>query len=253
MKIEVDGVSAGYGRVSVLSSLDWSVGVGVTGLLGPNGAGKTTLLHLFAGIVRPRSGSIVARAGGRSVASTQRAYGRWIGFLPQHFTLAPELRVVDTVSYAAWVNGVPKASCVAAAEAALDDVDLLDRAADRVRSLSGGQRQRLGLAAVLAHDPELLILDEPTVGLDPAQRLRLRDVVATIGTRRTVIVSTHLVDDVTYMCDRVGVLAGGRIAFDGTVEQLAELVEDNADARGRGSAFEQAYAGIVAQLGSRYE
>jgi ABC-2 type transport system ATP-binding protein len=248
MRIGVSRISAGYGRVSVLNDLDWTIGRGVTGLVGPNGAGKTTLLHLLAGIVPPRRGTIPMHHGVHTGVSTHRSYGRRIGFLPQQFTLAGELRLVDTVSYAAWVNGVPKAACGTAAEKALQLVDLLDRGRARVHTLSGGQRQRLGLAAVLAHEPEVLILDEPTVGLDPGQRLRLRDVVAAIGAARTVIVSTHLIDDVTYMCDRVGVLAGSRIAFDGTVDQLADLVEDSPGTHGRGSAFEQAYAGIVAGL-----
>ncbi|GAA2713127.1 ATP-binding cassette domain-containing protein [Actinoplanes palleronii] len=248
MNLTVERVSAGYGHVRVLDELSWRIPPGVTGLLGPNGAGKTTLLHLLAGITRPWQGAITARDGSASVLSTGKEYSRRVGFLPQHFTFAEEMRVLDTATYAAWVNGVPKRDCPAAAWAALEQVDLHSKSRDRVKSLSGGQRQRLGLATALAHEPDLLILDEPTVGLDPAQRLRLREAITSIGARRTVVISTHLIEDVTYMCDRVGVLAAGKMAFDDTIDELAKLVDEDAG-HGFGSAFEQAYAGIVARLG----
>jgi ABC-2 type transport system ATP-binding protein len=249
MKIKVTDVSAGYGRVVVLSDLNWLIVPGVNGLLGPNGAGKTTLLHLLAGITRPWHGTITADADGASVPSTHKSYARRIGFVPQHFTFAAEMRLLDTVTYAAWVNGVPRKNCVPAALTALGQVNLAEKAQLRVRSLSGGQRQRLGLATALAHDPELLILDEPTVGLDPTQRLRLREVIASVGADRPVVLSTHLVEDVTHLCQRVGILAGGRMAFDDNVDALARLVAHGDPGHGPGSAFEQAYAGIVERLG----
>lgn len=251
MRIKVEGVTAGYGRVIVLEELCWELGPGVSGLLGPNGAGKTTLLHLLAGVTRPSRGTIAAYDGDTSVTSTQKGYARRIGFVPQHFSFAGELRVLDTVTYSAWVNGVPRRRCVQAARAALQQVDLVDKADMRVRALSGGQRQRLGVATALAHEPELIILDEPTVGLDPTQRLRLREVIASIGTHRPVVISTHLIEDVTYLCQRVGILAAGRMAFDDDVEGLAALVAQGDVGHGPGSAFEHAYAGIVERLVGR--
>jgi ABC-2 type transport system ATP-binding protein len=248
MHILLDKVTAGYGRVTVLKDLSWQVGPGVTGLLGPNGAGKTTLLHLLAGITRPARGIITARRDQASVTSDHTGYARRIGFVPQHFTFAGELTVQDTVSYAAWIHGVPKRSCATAGASALALVDLTKLAPSRVRTLSGGQRQRLGVATALAHDPDVLLLDEPTVGLDPTQRLRLRDVIATIGRDRPVILSTHLIEDVTHLCSRVGILVGGRMAFDDDVNALASLISSNNAAPAHGSAFEQAYAGIVAGL-----
>jgi ABC-2 type transport system ATP-binding protein len=253
MHITVDGITAGYGRVTVLEDLSWAIGPGVTGLLGPNGAGKTTLLHLLAGFTRPRRGTITAHRDGDSLTSDRKSYGRRIGFVPQHFTFAGEMTVHDTVSYAAWMHGVPKRICRTAASTALDLVDLTARADARVRTLSGGQRQRLGVATALAHEPDLLLLDEPTVGLDPTQRLRLREVIAGIGADRPVVLSTHLIEDVTHLCERVGILVGGRLAFDDDVDALADLMAGDDGRHGRGSAFEQAYAAVVERLVGRHE
>ncbi|WP_447001969.1 ATP-binding cassette domain-containing protein [Saccharothrix isguenensis] len=224
----------------MLSGVDWTIDTGVTGLLGPNGAGKTTLLNLLVGLEKPASGAV--RFQGSSSGT--------IGFVPQRFSLVGGMRVVDTVAYAAWVNGVDRRGCADAALRALAAVRLDDLAAARVRTLSGGQRQRLGVAAALAHDPDLLVLDEPTVGLDPAQRMRLREVIADIGRTRTVLLSTHLIEDISHLCQRVGVLAEGRLAFDGTEAELTELVDSTPSSGVLGSPFERAYHALVAKLGA---
>jgi ABC-2 type transport system ATP-binding protein len=209
LSVQVQGIVAGYGRRRVLRGVDWDVRAGVTGLLGPNGAGKTTLLSVLVGLLRPKAGSIVVRGGGDDAR---------FGFVPQRFSMAGGMRLLDAISYTAWINGV--ADRDAAARRALAAVDLVGKAGDRVRTLSGGQRQRAGIAAGLAHEPDVLVLDEPTVGLDAGQRWRVRDLIAEIGRTRPVIVSTHLLDDVSHMCERVGVLASGRLVFDGTVAEL---------------------------------
>ncbi len=230
-----------YGRREALSDVTWTVEPGVTGLLGPNGAGKTTLLNLLVGLRKPTSGSITFTGAGERKAS--------IGFVPQKFSLAGEMRLLDTVAYAAWINGLARADCESAARRALGEVGLADRATHRVRSLSGGQRQRVGIAAALAHDPQLLVLDEPTSGLDPGQRLRAREIIADIGTRYTVVLSTHLIEDIAHVCRRVGVLASGRLAFDGTVDELTALVNDTDSDSTLGSAFERAYDALISRLG----
>ncbi|WP_312865089.1 ATP-binding cassette domain-containing protein [Saccharothrix tamanrassetensis] len=224
----------------MLSGVDWVVGTGVTGLLGPNGAGKTTLLSLLVGLEKPDSGVL------RFEGATSGA----IGFVPQRFSLVGGMRVLDTVAYAAWVNGVDRVDCAVAAVRALAAVRLDDLAAARVRTLSGGQRQRLGVAAALAHEPDLLVLDEPTVGLDPAQRMRLREVIADIGRTRTVLLSTHLIEDISHLCQRVGVLAEGRLVFDGTEAELTDLVDSTPSPGVLGSPFERAYHALVAKLGA---
>jgi ABC-2 type transport system ATP-binding protein len=233
LNIHIQGIIvAGYGRRRVLDGVDWDVRPGVTGLLGPNGSGKTTLLSVVVGLLRPRAGSIAVRGGGDHAR---------FGFVPQRFSMAGGMRLLDAISYTAWVNGVPRDDRDVAARRALAAVDLTDKAGDRVRTLSGGQRQRAGIAAGLAHEPDVLVLDEPTVGLDAGQRWRVRDLIAEIGRTRPVIVSTHLLEDVSYLCARVGVLAGGRLVFDGTVAEL----EVSDEPRGRRSPIEAGYERLL--------
>jgi len=133
------------------------------------------------------------------------------------------MTVGNTVRFAAWANGVEASQAYASAELALETVGLLDRSGDRVRALSGGQRQRLGLAASLAHDPSVLLLDEPTVGLDPEQRARFRSYLRTASVGRTVLVATHLLEDISQACDEVVVLVDGAPTFKGTPVDLAQL------------------------------
>lgn len=219
LSVRFRGLSAGYGRTRVLNGIDWDVHAGVTGLLGPNGAGKTTLLSVLVGLMHPSAGSVVV-VGGEAR----------FGFVPQRFSFAGGMRLVDAISYTAWINGVGMDDRETAALAALKAVALDGKAGDRVRTLSGGERQRAGIAAGLAHEPDVLVLDEPTVGLDAGQRWRVRDLIAEIGQTRPVILSTHLLEDVSYLCERVGVLAGGRLVFDGTVAEL-EMPGDTPERR----------------------
>lgn len=249
MEIQVEGVCAAYGRRRVLHDVDWMVRPGVTGLLGPNGSGKTTLLSVLIGLLRPKHGSVTVHSDRSSGSGRFVVHGEHkndvedarddtrvrFGFVPQRWSVAGHMRVVDAVAYTAWVNGMPPKDCEPAACTALEQVTLTDQAKDRVRTLSGGQRQRLGIAAGLAHDPEVLVLDEPTVGLDPAQRWRVRDMIAEIGRTRTVVLSSHLLDEVAHLCDRVGVLAAGRLVFDGTVAELERHATSHGnDGRGDG-------------------
>jgi ABC-2 type transport system ATP-binding protein len=226
LNVHVQGIVAGYGRRQVLRGVDWVVRPGVTGLLGPNGAGKTTLLSVMVGLLRPKAGSI-------SVGDAR------FGFVPQRFSMAGGMRLIDAISYTAWINGVDDRD--AAARRALAAVDLTGEAGQRVKTLSGGQRQRAGIAAGLAHEPDVLVLDEPTVGLDTGQRWRVRDLIAEIGRTRPVIVSTHLLEDVSHVCERVGVLSGGRLVFDGTVAEL----EVSDGARARRSPIEAGYERLL--------
>jgi ABC-2 type transport system ATP-binding protein len=214
----------------VLQGIDWDVHSGVTGLLGPNGAGKTTLLSVLVGLLRPSAGSIALAAGDAR-----------FGFVPQRFSFAGGMRLIDAIAYTAWINGVDGHERERAARAALAAVDLTDKAGQQVRTLSGGERQRAGIAAGLAHEPDVLVLDEPTVGLDAGQRWRVRDLIAEIGRTRPVILSTHLLEDVSYLCERVGVMSSGRLVFDGTVADLE--VPDGT--RARRSPIEAGYERLL--------
>lgn len=250
MHVEFRDVSFDYGRKRALTGIDWSFGGGVTGLLGPNGAGKSTLLSLLVTITSPASGSV--RIGGCDLSDSDgKARARTLlGFVPQRFTLVPEMRVRDTVAYAGWVNGLADAQCDAAADAALALAGLVEKSRSRVRALSGGQRQRLGIACALAHRPAVLVLDEPTVGLDPGQRLRVRKLIAELGTERTVIISSHLLEDISQLCQQVGVLADGRLVFHGSVDELTQLIDTMSSGAEEqlGTAFERAYDSLIARL-----
>lgn len=249
MDIEFDRVWFAYRRKPALRDVSWSFGGGVTGLLGPNGAGKTTLLSVLTTMARPKSGSVWMNEHDLATAAGRAAARPLLGFVPQRFNLAPEMRVHATIAYAGWVNGLPDRACDQAADRALERAGLADKTRAWVRSLSGGQRQRMGIAAGLVHDPEVLVLDEPTVGLDPGQRLRVRELIAELGTQRSVVISSHMLDDISYLCHRVGVLARGKLVFTGGVDELTRLIgATEGDADSPGSSFERAYDRLVADL-----
>jgi ABC-2 type transport system ATP-binding protein len=250
VRVGFHDVGFSYGRKAALSGVNWSFDSGVTGLLGPNGAGKTTLLSLLVTLTKPKAGSVVIGEHDLATRAGTQAARRLLGFVPQRFSLAPEMRAHTTVAYTGWMNGLARADCDAAAERALGLVGLADEAGTRVRKLSGGQRQRLGIAAALAHDPAVLVLDEPTVGLDPGQRLRVREVIAALGERRTVVLSSHLLEDIEQVCDTVGILVGGALAFDGSIDELHALIDAETQSDSRlGTRFERAYDALIAKLG----
>ncbi|MBD0672207.1 multidrug ABC transporter ATP-binding protein [Streptomyces sp. CBMA156] len=219
-RVRVAGLVQGYRGRRVIDGLDLAVGRGVLGLLGPNGAGKSTLLRTLATVAPPLGGTL--EVCGEPVGSERaaRAARRRIGFLPQDFGYFPGYTVEEFVRYCAWLREVPDARARDAARKAVEAVGLGGRARARMKSLSGGMLRRAGIAAALVGEPELVLLDEPTVGLDPAQRLEFRALVRSL-TGAGVVLSTHLVEDVAAVCDRVAVMDGGRLVFQGTPEELA--------------------------------
>ncbi|MFF5142887.1 ABC transporter ATP-binding protein [Streptomyces sp. NPDC013157] len=213
-------VRAGRKRMAV-DDLDLALGTGVHGLLGPNGAGKSTLIRALATVLRPAQGTLELlgeSAGGRG---EHRALRRRIGYLPQEFGYYKRFTVREFVEYMAWLKEVPGKDIPAAVQRAVERVGLADRADDRMKTLSGGMVRRVGIAQAIVNDPSILLLDEPTVGLDPAQRLRFRQLLQELGTDTCVVVSTHLVEDVAAACTDVVLFAGGRLVFQGTPDELA--------------------------------
>lgn len=204
-----------YGGGFALGPVSLEITSGVTCLVGANGAGKSTFFRLAAKVDRPSAGSITLHSsGGRS----------GLGYLPQDPVLPPGSTSEDFLRYVAWLQRVPKGERTAAVKNALAQVGLADRGSRKIRTLSGGMQRRLGIAHALVHDPVLLLLDEPTVGLDPTQRIALRDTIRTVSQSRIVIVSTHLVEDVRGLADRVIVLDDGGIIYDGDIPGLEKLV-----------------------------
>jgi ABC-type multidrug transport system ATPase subunit len=213
--VETSGLSKRYDeRIVAVDNLNLRVRHGeVYGFLGPNGAGKTTTLRMLLGLARPTSGSaIVAEASPGSPEGLSR-----IGAMIEAPAFYPFLSGLDNLRVLAKHAGVPETRI----EAALDQVDLASRADDRFSTYSQGMKQRLGLAAALFKDPELLILDEPTNGLDPAGMAEMRSLIRSLGQgQRTVLLSSHLLGEVEQICDRVGVIRSGKLVAEGTVEEL---------------------------------
>ncbi|MFB8240168.1 ATP-binding cassette domain-containing protein [Kitasatospora purpeofusca] len=214
-------VRAGRKRLAV-DGLDLSLGTGVHGLLGPNGAGKTTLIRALATVLRPAGGELELLGETVRGPGEYRALRRRIGYLPQEFGYYKRFTVREFVEYMAWLKEVPAAEIPAATQRAVERVGLADRADERMKALSGGMVRRAGIAQAIVNDPAVLLLDEPTVGLDPAQRLRLRELLQELGTEACVVVSTHLVEDVAAACTDVLLFAEGRLVFQGTPDALAE-------------------------------
>ncbi|RMI37196.1 ABC transporter ATP-binding protein [Streptomyces triticirhizae] len=198
----------------VLSGLDYRLPPGVTVLLGPNGAGKSTLLRLAAGVTRPRAGSVSLD----DLPSQARAYRGAVAWMPQHITAMTALTAREQVAYTGWLKGMNRADAWTASATALARVDLADEADTRARRLSGGQLRRVGVAAALVHGARVLLLDEPTAGMDPRQRRVFRDVLATLTDEVTVLLSTHDVADLAEESDHVTVLEAGRIRYTGSTE-----------------------------------
>jgi ABC-type multidrug transport system ATPase subunit len=219
--IQADGLRVRAGRRIAVDGLELRLGPGVHGLLGPNGAGKTTLIRALATVLRPMSGDLSllgARIDGRS---DLRGLRRRIGYLPQEFGYYPRFRVREFIEYMAWLKEMDRDRIPGAVQRAIDRVGLADRAGDRMRTLSGGMLRRAGIAQAIVNDPDILLLDEPTVGLDPAQRLEFRTLLRDLGAQGCVLVSTHLVEDVAAACTNVVLVDEGRLVFVGTPADVA--------------------------------
>lgn len=228
--INVEGLTLRYGRRTIISDLHLQIGVGITALLGPNGAGKSTLLNALSQPRRIASGEIsLAGIPLESSRDSQRRFQSRVGFMPQHWQHFPSFTAKESVEYVGWLKLVPRSDLQSHATRSLDRVGLLDKRDELVARLSGGTRQRVGLAEALVNDPELILLDEPTVGLDPAQRAAFRAALQSMKSEKAVLLSTHLTDDVAAIADRVLVMAAGSIWFDGSPAELAGLSSERGD------------------------
>ncbi|WP_081895626.1 ATP-binding cassette domain-containing protein [Bifidobacterium cuniculi] len=224
--LRLDHVGYAYGRHLALNDVTHSFGVGLYGLLGPNGAGKTTLLRIMATALAPRSGRVFIGGLDTSKRQERRKVRDTLGFLPQHFELMEASTALHNVQYATWLHGGSWQHAGEQARRTLETVGMGERETSLVRTLSGGMRQRIGIACAMACQPEILLLDEPTVGLDPEQRLELRAVLSEYARYHTVILSTHMVEDVVAMADEILILAHGSFVFDGNADELAAHADE---------------------------
>ena len=243
MNVEITGLTRSFRRTVAVAGVDLHAGPGVLGLLGPNGAGKTTLLRMMATAIPPTSGRL--RLLGRDPGSygPRQEIRRRLGYLPQQLGYYPGFTVAEFVEYFALLKQMPVARIPAAVATAVDRADLGDRAHARLRTLSGGMLRRVGIAQAIVNEPDLLLLDEPTAGLDPEQRVAFRALLRDLGQRATVVVSTHLVEDVGAACARVALMDRGKIVFQGTPDDLT--------ARGEGhhagdAPLERGYSAVLA-------
>ncbi|TAJ74806.1 MAG: ABC transporter ATP-binding protein [Phenylobacterium sp.] len=204
-----------------LDGVDLEIGKGMFGLLGPNGAGKSTLMRAIATLQTPSQGSI--RFGDIDVIANPEALRRTLGYLPQDFGVYPRVSAIDLLDHMAVLKGIAgKGERKDTVETLLQQVNLWDVRKKAVAGYSGGMRQRFGIAQALIGRPTLIIVDEPTAGLDPEERNRFLNLLAEIGENVVVILSTHIVDDVSDLCPRMAVLAGGRILREGAPSDLVE-------------------------------
>jgi ABC-type multidrug transport system ATPase subunit len=221
MALELALESVGYryrGGHQAVDGVGLALGPGIVGLLGPNGAGKSTLMRVLSTLAKATAGRVLWR--GEDIARKPDALRRELGYLPQDFGVYEALSAREFLAFLAAVKGLPAKSVAARVDACLEMVGLTDVADRRLGGYSGGMRQRVGIAQALLNDPKLLIVDEPTVGLDPEERVRFRHLLAELAGERLVILSTHIVSDIEASAATLAVMAGGRLRFHGTPEAL---------------------------------
>ncbi|MBQ6393564.1 MAG: ABC transporter ATP-binding protein [Eubacterium sp.] len=221
MELVADRITKQYKNKIAVDRMSFTLTKGVTGLLGANGAGKTTLMRLLCGILVPDSGTV--SCDGMSVGTEE--YRDILGYLPQDFGFYPEFSGKDFLLYMSAVKGLTKNDAVRKTKELIELVGLGDYARKKVRTYSGGMKQRLGIAQALLNDPHILIMDEPTAGLDPQERIRFRELISGLGQEKIVLLSTHIVSDLEHIADRVMVIKDGQLLWQGSRSAGGEDLE----------------------------
>ena len=221
MELIIDRITKQYANKIAVDRVSCTLNPGVIGLLGANGAGKTTLMRMICGILKPTSGTI--RLGQYDV--TDSGYRNLLGYLPQDFGYYPEFTGMDFMLYMATLKGLDKGTAKRRSRELLERVNLTEAANKKIKTYSGGMKQRLGIAQVMLNKPQLVVLDEPTAGLDPKERVRFRHIIEDIGKESIVLLSTHIVSDIEKAADRILVIKDGQKVFDGTEEETGKDLE----------------------------
>lgn len=222
MELELKNLTKNFGSLTAVDHLDLTMTGGVYGLLGVNGAGKTTLMRMLCGILTPDSGTVTF--DGMDVS--EEAYRAHLGYLPQDFGYYPEFSAADFLRYLAALKGIPKQKAKQKSSELLALVSLSDVARKKIKTFSGGMKQRLGIAQALLNDPKLLILDEPTAGLDPGERVRFRSLIETLGKNSIVLLSTHIVSDIEHIADQVLIMRQGQLIYQGKWDETKGNLEN---------------------------
>ncbi|MBY1510515.1 ABC transporter ATP-binding protein [Clostridioides difficile] len=223
MKIAVSNLSKRFGKKQALDNINLEIDSGMFGLLGRNGAGKTTFMRILATLLSKTEGSI--HMCGVLIENTKEIRNM-VGYLPQDFSMYPNMTVYKAMDYLAVLSDIPLRKRRKIIAKLLSKVNLTNYQNVKVKSLSGGMNRRLGIAQSLIHNPRVLIVDEPTAGLDPEERIRFRNLLCEIANDRIVILSTHIVGDIEATCENVAILNSGKVIYNGSTEALAKLAEE---------------------------
>lgn len=222
MEILIRNLSKNYGKKTALKEVSMTIHSGMYGLLGRNGAGKTSLMRILATLSMPSSGEI--SINGVSLKDTAKIR-EMVGYLPQDFSFYRNMSVYGAMDYLGLLSNIPDNIRKERIVTLLEQVNLKDDAKTKIKALSGGMKRRLGIAQALLHNPQILIVDEPTAGLDPEERIRFRNLLSEFADERIVILSTHISSDVESVCENIGVLNNGRLIWDGSTEELMQQAD----------------------------
>jgi ABC-type multidrug transport system ATPase subunit len=244
--VDLDHITHSFGRHTALEDVSLQFGAGVFGLLGPNGAGKSTLLRIMATVLKPKRGEVRLLGMNPNESHDLRSIRRELGYLPQQFGYYPNFSVFEFIEYFALLKEMTPKRVRPAVANAIERVGLEDRAKTKMKSLSGGMLRRVGIAQAIVNEPALLLLDEPTVGLDPEQRVLFRRLLREISGHSTVFVSTHLVEDVAAACSDVRILNEGRVVYAGDASDLKRIgAELSGDEAAGDSEIERGYTSVL--------
>lgn len=218
MHLQLNSISKRYGGFYALKDVNLTFGNGIYGLLGANGAGKTTLISILIGALNASDGEILL--DGNNVKNLGTDYFKLIGFMPQYPKFYPNYRIDEFLDYMCCIKDIKRADRGKRIDEVLASVNLLEQKKKRIRELSGGMRQRVGIAQALLNDPKILILDEPTAGLDPGERIRFRNIITGAAKDRIILVATHIVSDIEFIANHIIMLQKGNVVCEGTSEEL---------------------------------
>ncbi len=225
MELTIWELTKQYGTKTALDKLNLKLNNGIYALLGPNGAGKTTFINMLVGILHPTSGEILC--DGKSILNCEREYLSQIGYLPQNPSFYKQFTAEEFLKYMCLLKDITKDEISLNVDKLLEAVNLSDVRKKKIGSFSGGMKQRIGIAQALINDPSLLILDEPTAGLDPKERIRFRNILSKLSRNRIIILATHIVSDVEYLADRVILLKEGKMIAEKKPAELLEEIKEN--------------------------
>ena len=224
MKLELDGLTKEFGDFTAVNHINLTMTNGVYGLLGVNGAGKTTLMRMLCTLLKPTSGTICCN--GKDIFNMDSEYRKLLGYLPQDFGFYPEFTVEDYLLYIAALKGIRPVVAKKRVKELISKVGLSKAAHKKMKKLSGGMKRRAGIAQAMLNNPKILILDEPTAGLDPNERIRFRNLISELSEDRLVLLSTHIVSDIEYIANEIWLMKDGKILHKGSIDELINSMSE---------------------------